>query len=115
MVYCIDIYAERCVPPMIKLDKQGVFYTAAGPRPAEPGEVISSASREGTMSGAILRSHHKDRGDGLLHLRFDSLISHDITYVGIIQTAMASGLEDGRFESSIPADPGRSASGQKPH
>ena len=56
------------------------------------GEVISSASREGTMSGAILRSHHKDRGDGLLHLRFDSLISHDITYVGIIQTAMASGL-----------------------
>ena len=92
MVYCIDIYAERCVPPMIKLDKQGVFYTASGPRPAEPGEEISSASREGTMSGAILRSHHKDRGDGLLHLRFDSLISHDITYVGIIQTAMASGL-----------------------
>ena len=45
------------------------------------------------MSGAILRSHHRDRGDALLHLRFDSLISHDITYVGIIQTAMASGLK----------------------
>ncbi len=44
------------------------------------------------MSWEILRSHHRDRGDGLLHLKFDSLISHDITYVGIIQTAMASGL-----------------------
>ena len=77
---------------MIKLEKQGVIYTAAGPRPAAPGEEAASAAREGTMSGAILRSHHRDRGDSLLHLRFDSLISHDITYVGIIQTAMASGL-----------------------
>ena len=44
------------------------------------------------MSYAILRGHNADKGDGLMHLRFDSLISHDITYVGIIQTAMASGM-----------------------
>ena len=31
---------------------------------------------------------------GQLHLKFDSLISHDITYVGIIQTAKASGLTE---------------------
>ena len=78
---------------MITLEKQGVFYTAAGPRPAAAGEAVSPEAREGTMSAGILRSHHRDQGDSLLHLRFDSLISHDITYVGIIQTAMASGLK----------------------
>ncbi len=45
------------------------------------------------MSAAILSQH--DGGDGgSLRLRFDSLISHDITYVGIIQTAKASGLTE---------------------
>ena len=39
---------------------------------------------------------------GQLHLTFDSLISHDITYVGIIQTAKASGLRISRYLTFSP-------------
>ncbi len=46
-----------------------------------------------TMTAGILAAHHKDKGDGALHITFDALASHDITYVGIIQTARAGGLE----------------------
>ncbi|MFQ7044977.1 MAG: aconitase family protein, partial [Christensenellales bacterium] len=50
--------------------------------------------REGTMAYKILRAHSARREKGQLHIKFDSLISHDITYVGIIQTAKASGLTE---------------------
>ncbi|MCL2879391.1 MAG: hydratase [Treponema sp.] len=49
-------------------------------------------ARQGTISHGILAAHNS--GDEKnLRLRFDSLTSHDITYVGIIQTARASGME----------------------
>ncbi|MDR2552785.1 MAG: hydratase [Treponema sp.] len=53
-------------------------------------------ARRGTITHGILAAHHL--GESLepgsdLHLRFDALASHDITYVGIIQTAAMSGLE----------------------
>ena len=44
------------------------------------------------MAYRILRAHDSGRTRGRLELRFDALISHDITYVGVIQTARASGL-----------------------
>lgn len=47
--------------------------------------------KEGTIAWRILHSHNSGT-DTQLRIRFDSLISHDITYVGIIQTAKASGL-----------------------
>ena len=53
--------------------------------------------REKTISYKILRAHEKDplhQSDGKLHLKFDALVSHDITYVGIIQTARAAGLKE---------------------
>ena len=50
--------------------------------------------REGTMAYKILRAHCARQEKGQLHIKFDSLISHDITYVGIIQTAKASGLTE---------------------
>ncbi|MBO4330921.1 MAG: hydratase [Oscillospiraceae bacterium] len=49
--------------------------------------------REKTMSRRILRAHAGASEKGL-KIKFDSLISHDITYVGIIQTAAASGLTE---------------------
>ena len=52
------------------------------------------SGREGTMAYKILRAHSARREKGQLHIKFDSLISHDITYVGIIQTAKASGLTE---------------------
>ena len=53
------------------------------------------SGREKTISYRILRSHQKkEKGDGRFHIGFDALISHDITYVGIIQTARASGMKE---------------------
>ncbi|MBO6158768.1 MAG: hydratase [Firmicutes bacterium] len=57
--------------------------------------------KEKTMAYRILRSHemkqdasHAAEADpDRMHIRFDALISHDITYVGIIQTARASGMK----------------------
>ena len=50
-------------------------------------------AREGTIAHSILSAHTVT--DDLEHLRikFDAMASHDITYVGIIQTARASGME----------------------
>lgn len=50
------------------------------------------ASKE-TMAYGILKSHNTSDSMDRLKIRFDKLTSHDITFVGIIQTARASGLE----------------------
>ncbi|MDR0487404.1 MAG: hydratase, partial [Treponema sp.] len=50
-------------------------------------------ARKGTISHNILAAHNTGADEQNLKLRFDSLTSHDITYVGIIQTARASGME----------------------
>ena len=60
--------------------------------------VSKEQARKGTISHGILAAHNKggdvrDSAPRNLTLRFDSLTSHDITYVGIIQTARASGME----------------------
>ncbi len=48
---------------------------------------------KGTIAYGILESHNTSDNMDKLRIRFDKLTSHDITYVGIIQTARASGLE----------------------
>ena len=52
------------------------------------------AAREKTIAYSILRAHNVSGDMEKLRLRFDALISHDITYVGIVQTARASGLTE---------------------
>lgn len=47
-----------------------------------------------TIAYSVLDSHNLSSEKGRLSLRFDALASHDITYVGIIQTAKASGLKE---------------------
>ncbi|MCR5178570.1 MAG: hydratase [Lachnospiraceae bacterium] len=61
-------------------------------RTGEPVE--KDRARKETIAAGILAKHNKgeDESDDL-KIRFDKLTSHDITYVGIIQTARASGLE----------------------
>ncbi len=52
--------------------------------------------REGkkkTLAYQILDKHDNHTDKDILHIKFDSLTSHDITYVGVIQTARASGLK----------------------
>ena len=55
--------------------------------------VDAQAAASGTMAYRILEKHNSAPSMENLQIRFDKLTSHDITYVGIIQTARASGLE----------------------
>ena len=90
---------------MIKLYGNGV-YLVNGSRiiedDAEAASVLnaecgSAPSKEeaakGTMAYKILEEHNTSGDMQNLHIKFDKLTSHDITFVGIIQTARASGLE----------------------
>ncbi len=77
---------------MIKLHKNGVFLNNGVPEDASRlSEDISDARRK-TIAFSILEKHDISRDKDILRLKFDSLISHDITYVGVIQTAKGSGL-----------------------
>jgi len=60
---------------------------------AKNGVTVSKEqAKKGTISYGILSAHNSG-DDRNLRLKFDSLASHDITYVGIIQTARASGMD----------------------
>ena len=49
--------------------------------------------RQGTIAWSILQSHNTSGDPQKLKIRYDALTSHDLTYVGIIQTARASGMD----------------------
>ena len=49
--------------------------------------------KSGTISWDILQSHNTGSDKDNLKIKFDAITSHDLTYVGIIQTARASGVE----------------------
>ncbi len=76
---------------MIKLEKNGVFLIN-GEKFVNECEVKAEEARKGTIAYSILTSHNTSGNDKNLMIRFDAMASHDITYVGIIQTARASGL-----------------------
>ena len=80
---------------MIKLIRGGCYYM--GGALVKENQAFLTAdkkeeARKGTMAYRILRAHNQG-GEEDLKLKFDAIASHDITYVGIIQTAKASGLE----------------------
>ena len=80
---------------MIELTRHGV-YLLDGKSIVEHKEGLPSPAeaRENTIAYQILRQHDVEHSKGdKLRVRFDAMMSHDITYVGIIQTARASGLE----------------------
>ena len=54
----------------------------------------SGKARENTIAYGILNKHNISNDDKKLNIKFDALASHDITYVGITQTAKASGLKE---------------------
>ena len=62
----------------------GVFVPAAAP---------AARAKQGTMAWKVLSAHNTSGDMDSLKIRFDAMASHDITYVGIIQTARASGLK----------------------
>lgn len=56
-------------------------------------DVTREQAKEQTIAYRILKSHNMSGNMDELQIKFDKLTSHDITFVGIIQTARASGLE----------------------
>ena len=80
---------------MVELIPHGVYLLDGKTVVSDPTGLPSpDESRENTITYGILRAHDVDGGKGKkMRIRFDAMVSHDITYVGIIQTARASGLE----------------------
>lgn len=55
-------------------------------------DLSPEVAKKGTMAYSILNAHNTSGNMEQLEIKFDAMASHDITYVGIIQTARASGL-----------------------
>lgn len=81
-VYLVD--GETVIPEECALE--AVESTLEFPDP--------DVAREGTIAYGILAEHNTSGDMAHLKLRFDALASHDITYVGVIQTAKASGMTE---------------------
>ncbi len=56
-------------------------------------EISKQEASQNTIAYSILKAHNTSENMEKLQIKFDTLTSHDITFVGIIQTARASGLE----------------------
>ena len=81
---------------MVKLYDGGVYLvngTKIVPEAAAPETYQKDTAKQGTIAYSILKAHNTAEDMQNLRLKFDALASHDITFVGIIQTARASGME----------------------
>ena len=82
---------------MIKLYDNGVYLMDGTEIVEDTGSVSVPVSKDeaaqNTMAYGILKEHNTSSDMEHLQIKFDKLTSHDITFVGIIQTARASGLE----------------------
>ena len=79
---------------MIKLYNEGIFlkdgYTII---PESQSHYDKNEAKKGTIAYHIMNNHNMSNNMEHLRIKFDSMASHDITYVGIIQTARASGMK----------------------
>ena len=82
---------------MIKLYENGVYLLNGTEIVEDTGSAQVSVSKEeaakNTIAYGVLEAHNTSSDMKNLQIKFDKLTSHDITFVGIIQTARASGLE----------------------
>ena len=89
---------------MIKCSTGGAYYARGEWVPADgnaPAALAAkgfdaaavAAAKTGTMAYNIMQAHNTSGDAENLKIKFDAMASHDITFVGIIQTARASGLE----------------------
>ncbi len=80
---------------MVKLYDSGV-YLLGGKTLVPENEAVGldkETARKGTISYGILQAHNQSGDPKNLKIKYDAITSHDLTYVGIIQTARASGLD----------------------
>ena len=82
---------------MVELKSNGLYLVGGELTEKAPSNLSVTEARKKTMAYRILAAHSKggeaDAESGSLRIKFDAMASHDITYVGIIQTARASGLK----------------------
>ena len=76
----------------MKLWEKGAFLSGGKLVESVPGKNPADCAKN-TISYSILQRHNTSGDASKLKIKFDKITSHDITYVGIIQTARASGLE----------------------
>lgn len=76
----------------MKLWENGAFFSGGKLVESVPGKNPADCAKN-TISYSILQRHNTSGDASKLKIKFDKITSHDITYVGIIQTARASGLE----------------------
>lgn len=74
---------------MYLLDGRRLVTAAAG----EAQGIDRAGAAKGTMAYRILAAHDRSEEEGRLALRFDALAAHDMTYIGVLQTAIACGIE----------------------
>ena len=84
---------------MVKLYEDGI-YLCGGNEVVPAAEAAERGiaqtpedAKRGTIAYSILQAHNTSGDPEALKIRFDAMASHDITFVGIIQTARASGME----------------------
>ncbi len=81
---------------MVKLYDEGVFLvngTEIVPESKAEPSMKKEQAKCGTIAYSILKAHNTSENMDKLKIKFDAMTSHDITFVGIIQTAKASGLK----------------------
>ena len=79
--------------PTIEYKNNAVRLVSGKPETVKNNEK-PEVGREKTMAYKILRAHDSSGNAQKMRLKFDALVSHDITYVGVIQTARASGMTE---------------------
>ena len=77
---------------MIRLHNEGVYLV--GGKPTGHSPMPFEEARQNTIAYSVLQSHNRSSDPQKLRISFDAMVSHDITYVGIIQTARASGMTE---------------------
>ena len=78
---------------MVTVHNEGYFLENGRLIAASQSARNPAEGKKRTISYGILQAHNTSGDPERLRIRFDAMASHDITYVGIIQTARASGLE----------------------
>lgn len=77
---------------MVKLYEDGI-YLLNGKNIVTEYNMSKEEAKKGTIAYSILKSHNTNSSMNNLKIKFDAMASHDITFVGIIQTAKASGMK----------------------
>ena len=77
---------------MIQLTDHGVYLVDG--KISKDAPISPAEARKNTIAYGIMNAHNVSDTEGEMKIKFDALVSHDITYVGIIQTARASGLTE---------------------